>query len=47
VTKSAVATGTATPTAGQAGEHRSAAANCDPPFVVDGNGIEHFKPGCL
>lgn len=21
--------------------------NCDPPFVVDANGIEHFKPGCL
>jgi hypothetical protein len=23
------------------------AATCDPPFVVDSNGIEHFKPNCL
>jgi serine/threonine-protein kinase len=21
--------------------------NCNPPFVVDANGIEHYKPGCL
>jgi eukaryotic-like serine/threonine-protein kinase len=20
---------------------------CDPPFIIDGNGIEHVKPGCL
>jgi serine/threonine-protein kinase len=24
-----------------------AATLCDPPFTVDANGIEHFKPGCL
>ena len=26
---------------------RTPARNCDPPFVVDTNGIEHFKPGCI
>jgi serine/threonine-protein kinase len=24
-----------------------AASACDPPFVIDGNGIKRFKPGCL
>jgi serine/threonine protein kinase len=24
-----------------------AAPNCNPPYTVDTNGIEHFKPGCL
>jgi tRNA A-37 threonylcarbamoyl transferase component Bud32 len=28
-------------------DHRPAPANCDPPYTVDSNGIEHFKTGCL
>jgi serine/threonine protein kinase len=28
-------------------ETRPAAASCNPPYTVDTNGIEHFKPGCL
>ena len=26
---------------------RAPAVNCNPPYTVDTNGIEHFKPGCL
>jgi serine/threonine protein kinase len=28
-------------------EHRPLPVNCDPPYTVDSNGIEHFKTGCL
>jgi hypothetical protein len=28
-------------------ERRPPKANCDPPYTVDSNGIEHFKTGCL
>jgi serine/threonine-protein kinase len=27
--------------------HGGGKINCNPPFVVDANGIEHYKPGCL
>jgi serine/threonine protein kinase len=33
--------------ASTAEEVHTATASCNPPYTVDTNGIEHFKPGCL
>jgi eukaryotic-like serine/threonine-protein kinase len=43
---STISTPASTPPLPATVEHHSS-PNCDPPFVVDTNGIEHFKPGCL
>jgi eukaryotic-like serine/threonine-protein kinase len=46
-TRSSPATGASPAMSHSGGDRRPAASTCDPPYVVDGNGIEHFKPGCL
>jgi serine/threonine protein kinase len=35
------------PAASTTETHRPSPGNCDPPYTVDSNGIEHFKAGCL